>query len=184
MVLANWVDYLLLGVVVFSTGISLWKGFLRDMASVISAVVALVVAALGYEWAGRLFEDLTRDQEVARGIGFLSLFFGVLLLGAIVAFLLRKLFTVSGLSWFDHFLGGIFGVLRGILVGSVFLLILTAFEIKQTAVAKSRLSPYFIVCARGLVLVMPEELRTKFRAGYYKFRRVLFESEAIRNQLK
>ena len=93
-VLVNWLDYFLLGAVVLSTGISLWRGFLRDMASVISVVGALVVATLGYEWASRLFEDLSRNQEVARGIGFLSLFFGIMLLGAITAYFSTKAFYI------------------------------------------------------------------------------------------
>ncbi|MCZ6904287.1 MAG: CvpA family protein [Acidobacteria bacterium] len=173
----TWLDFLLLTVFAVSVAISVWRGFIREIVSMVSVVGALVVAGLGYRWAGGFFEDLARDPQVARGIGFLALFFIVLGVGIVASTLLRRLVKVAGLNWFDRFLGGTFGVLRGLLIGSVILLVLTAFDIKSSVTAKSLLAPYFIVGARAVVLVMPQELKTQFRDGYQKFRRALVESE-------
>ena len=98
-------------------------------------------------------------------------------MGIVASTLLRRLVKVAGLNWFDRFLGGTFGVLRELLIGSVILLVLTAFDIKSSVTAKSLLAPCFIVGARAVVLVMPQELKTQFRDGYQKFRRALVESE-------
>ena len=173
----TWLDFLLLTVFAVSVAISVWRGFIREIVSMVSVVGALVVAGLGYRWAGGFFEDLARNPQVARGIGFLALFFIVLGVGIVASTLLRRLVKVAGLNWFDRFLGGTFGVLRELLIGSVILLVLTAFDIKSSVTAKSLLAPCFIVGARAVVLVMPQELKTQFRDGYQKFRRALVESE-------
>ena len=173
----TWLDFLLLTVFAVSVAISVWRGFIREIVSMVSVVGALVVAGLGYRWAGGFFEDLARDPQVARGIGFLALFFIVLGVGIVASALLRRLVKVAGLNWFDRFLGGTLGVLRGLLIGSVILLVLTAFDIKSSVTANSLLAPYFIVGARAVVLVMPQELKTQFRDGYQKFRPALVESE-------
>ena len=172
----TWLDFLLLTVVAVSVAISVWRGFIREVVSMFSVVAALVVAAMGYRWAGGFFEDLARTPQVARGIGFLALFFLVLALGVIASALLRRLVRTAGLDWFDCFLGGTFGVLRGLLIGSVILFVLTAFDIKRSVTANYLLAPYFVVGARAVVLVMPQELKTQFREGYQKFRRALVES--------
>ncbi len=103
----TWLDFLLIGLVVLSTGISVWRGFLRETASLISIIAALAAAATGYEWAGRAFEGLTQNQEIARGIGFLLLFFGVLVPGSVIAILLRKLVKEAQMAGYDRFFGGV-----------------------------------------------------------------------------
>ena len=173
----TWLDLLLLTVFGVSVAISVWRGFIREIVSMISVVAALVVARMGYRWAGSFFEDLARNPQVARGIGFLALFFLVLVLGIIASTLLRRLVKTVGLTWFDRFLGGTFGVLRGLLIASVVLFVLTTFDIKRSVTENSLLAPYFVVGARAVVLVMPQELKAQFRDGYQKFRRALAESE-------
>ena len=179
----TWLDFLLIGLVLLSTGISFWRGFLRETASLISIIAALAAAATGYEWAGRAFEGLTQNQEIARGIGFLLLFFGVLVLGSVIAILLRKLVKEAQMTGYDRFFGGVFGLLRGVLVGSVLLLAMLAFKIKSDTAKISLLTPYFLVGARAVVLVMPEDVKTKFQEGYDKFREIVAEPEKIRKKL-
>ncbi len=179
----TWLDFLLIGLVVLSTGISVWRGFLRETASLISIIAALAAAATGYEWAGRAFEGLTQNQEIARGIGFLLLFFGVLVLGSVIAILLRKLVKKAHMAGYDRFFGGVFGLLRGVLVGSVLLLAMLAFKIKSDTTKKSLLTPYFLAGAWAVALVMPEDVKTKFQEGYDKFREIVAEPEKLRKKL-
>ena len=60
----TWLDFLLLTVVAVSVAISVWRGFIREVVSMFSVVAALVVAAMGYRWAGGFFEDLARTPQV------------------------------------------------------------------------------------------------------------------------
>ena len=60
------------------------KGFVQELISLASVVIGLVVAAIGYTRAALWFEDLTKSHEIALGLGFLSLFLGTLMVGALV----------------------------------------------------------------------------------------------------
>jgi membrane protein required for colicin V production len=173
----NWLDWTLAGIVAASTIAAMLKGFIRELISLASVVVGLVVAALGYSRAALWFEDLTSSHEVALGLGFLTLFLATLVLGALVTYCVRRLIQAADLAWFDRFLGGIFGLVRGVLIDSVLLLILVAFAIKPEAVRGSTLAPYVTTGARVIALAMPSGLKAQFRLGFTKFRQALIQSD-------
>jgi len=173
----NWLDWILAGIVVASVVAAMVEGFVRELIALASVVVGLVVAVWGYARAALWFEDLTKSHELALGLGFLALFLGTLVVGAVVSFLARKLIKAAGVQWFDRFLGGVFGLIRGVLVDSILLLVLVAFAIKPDAVRQSNLAPYVTTGARVLALVMPEGLKAQFRLGFQKFKQALIQSD-------
>ena len=125
------------------------KGFVQELISLASVVIGLVVAAIGYARAAVWFDDLTKSHEIALGLGFLVLFLGTLLVGALVGIVARKLIKTAGIQWFDRFLGGVFGLVRGVLVDAILLMALLAFAIKPDAVRQSALAPYVTTGARA-----------------------------------
>jgi membrane protein required for colicin V production len=173
----NWLDWILAAVVVVSIAAAILKGFIRELISLASVVAGLVIAALGYQRAALWFDDLTRSHNVALGLGFLTLFVGTLLVGAVVSVLARKLIQKAGLQWFDRFLGGVFGLVRGVVVDCILLMVLVAFAIKAEAVQKSTLAPYVTTGARVIALVMPADLKAEFKAGFDKFRQSLIQTD-------
>jgi membrane protein required for colicin V production len=173
----NWLDWILAVIVVASVAAAIWKGFVRELISLASVVAGLVIAALGYQRAALWFDDLTRSHNVALGLGFLALFMGTLLVGVLVSLLVRKLIQKAGLQWFDRFLGGVFGLIRGVVIDCVLLMILLAFAIKAEAVQKSSLAPYVTTGARIIVLAMPADLKAEFKAGFEKFKQSLIQTD-------
>jgi len=167
----------LAAILVFSIIAAIQKGFVRELISLASVVAALVVAALGYPRAAGWFADLTSSRQVAQAAGFLTLFLCTLAFGLLVSVIAAKLIRTVGLGWFDRFLGGIFGLVRGVLVDSVLLMIAVAFAIKPALVGRSELAPYITTGARAVALAMPSELRAQFRDGFERFRQGLSESE-------
>jgi membrane protein required for colicin V production len=97
--------------------------------------------------------------------------------GALVSFVVRKLIKTAGVAWFDRFLGGVFGLVRGVLVDSILLLALVAFPIKVEAVRQSSLAPYVATGSRVIALAMPESLQAQFRLGFEKLKQALIESD-------
>lgn len=173
----NWLDWILAAIVVVSIVAAMFKGFVAEIISLAAVIVGLIVAALAYQGASVWFEDLTRSHDIALGLGFLSLFLGTLVLGALVSVLARKLIKKTGLEWFDRFLGGIFGLVRGVVVNSILLMALVAFSIKTEAIQRSTLAPYVATGARAVAWVMPGDLKTQFRAGFEKFRQALIQND-------
>ncbi|MGD0923497.1 MAG: CvpA family protein [Terriglobia bacterium] len=173
----NWLDWILVAVVVVSVIAAIMKGFVRELISLASVVAGLVIAALAYQRAALWFDDLTRSHNVALGLGFLVLFVGTLLVGALVSGLARKLIQKAGLQSFDRFLGGAFGLVRGVVVDCILLMVLVAFAIKAEAVQKSALAPYVTTGARVIALAMPAELKAEFKAGFDKFKQSLMQTD-------
>jgi len=91
--------------------------------------------------------------------------------------LARKLIETAGIQWFDRFLGGIFGLVRGVLVDTILLMAMVAFAIKPDSVRQSALVPYVTTGTRVIAFVMPGNLKAQFRLGFQKFRESLIQHE-------
>jgi membrane protein required for colicin V production len=173
----NWLDWILAAIIVVSVVTAMRKGFVQELISLASVVVGLIVAAIGYPRASLWFEDLTKSHEIALGLGFLVLFLGTLLVGAIVGMVARKLIETAGIQWFDRFLGGIFGLVRGVLVDAILLMVMVAFTLKPDSVRQSALAPYVTTGTRVIAFVMPGNLKAQFRLGFQKFHEALNQHE-------
>jgi membrane protein required for colicin V production len=173
----NWLDAILAAIIVASVVTAMMKGFVQELISLASVLIGLVVAAIGYARAAVWFEDLTKSHEIALGLGFLVLFLGTLLAGALVGIVARRLIKSAGIQWFDRFLGGVFGLVRGVLVDSILLMALLAFAIKPDVVRQSALAPYVTTGTRAIAFLMPADLRAQFHAGFEKFRDELVQRD-------
>jgi membrane protein required for colicin V production len=173
----NWLDGILAAIVAASMVAAIMKGFVRELISLASVLIGLVVAAIGYPRAALWFDDLTKSHETALGLGFLVLFLGTLLAGALAGAVAHKLIKSAGIQWFDRFLGGVFGLVRAVFIDAVLLMVLMAFAIKPDAVRRSALAPYVTTGARVIALVMPGNLRAQFHLGFEKFREALIQHD-------
>lgn len=174
----NWLDWTLLGVVAFSVIVAYFKGFVRELISLAALIAGVVIAGRGYGRAAAWFEDLTSSHQVAQGLAFLALFVGTLLVGAVIAGIAAKLIKKAGVQIFDRLLGGLFGLARGVAVDCIVLLALVAFAIKLDAVRRSALAPYVVGGAEAVASVMPDDLKTQFRAGLQKYRASVNQTES------
>jgi membrane protein required for colicin V production len=159
-----------------STVFALTKGLAREIISLIALVGGLVLAAFYYPSLARFFVDYSRSDTVAGLLGFMIIFLGCILAGAIVAFLVNRFVKMASLQWVDRLLGGLFGFLRGWAVASIIVLALIAFPVRPEAVPKSHLAPYLLAGARAAVLIVPRDLKDKFYEEYQKVLRAWNQS--------
>ena len=177
MVSWNWLDWVLTGVVIASIAAAAYKGFIRELIALATLLAALVIAALGYARAAVWFEDLTRSHAVALGAGFLALFMGTMVVGALASAAAKKLVQTAGIQVFDRFLGGVFGLVRGVVIDSVILMVLVAFAIKSESVQQSVLAPFVTNGARVIVVVMPRDFKDQFQSGFEQFHQALIQRD-------
>lgn len=116
------IDWVILAVLAVSVLISLKRGFVKEALSLVTWVVAFIVARM---FSGNLATLLagTVDTESLRWIiAFTILFAGTLVIGALLNHLLTEFIRMTGLTGTDRVFGMVFGFVRGlvILVGVVY----------------------------------------------------------------
>ncbi len=168
--LSEWslLDYLFAFIILVSTGFALTKGLVREIISLVALLAGFFLAAFYYPVTAHWFVEFTKNDSVANLIGFLLIFLGCILVGAIVAFLVNKFVKMAALEWLDRILGALFGFLRGWAVASIIILALIAFPVRENLLARSFLAPYLLAGARVAVLMVPQDLKNKFHDEYKK----------------
>ncbi|MDP3834569.1 MAG: CvpA family protein [Hydrogenophaga sp.] len=113
MVLTDWV---LLGALLLSVLLGLWRGLVYEVLSVAGWVAAFVLAqALADEVGAWLpMDGLSPPLRVAAG--FVLVFIAVAFAAGLAAWLVQKLVASVGLRPVDRVLGGAFGLLRGVVI--------------------------------------------------------------------
>jgi membrane protein required for colicin V production len=160
----NWFDIVLILIVLWSALTGFRAGLARVVVGFIAAICGLIAGFWFYHLTAAKLMPWVKTVTAADILGFLIIFVSVLILGSLVSALLSRLFNWVGLSWFNHFLGGIAGVLRGALVIAALADILVAFSPSPTPsfLINSRVLPYTVQISSWLVGVAPRELRDAF----------------------
>jgi len=161
----TWLDFVLLGVMLITVIVGLVKGFIREVVGLASVVAGLVLAGQYYENLDALMRPLVPSQMLGYFISFLIIFFTVVILGWVVASLLSH-WTKGPFKLLNHLLGGAVGFLKGILVCGVVVLALLVFSVEREAVVKSRLANYALYVTNGIVQLVPQELKARFKSIY------------------
>ncbi len=153
----NWIDFTILGVIGVSTLVSLVRGFVREAISLVIWVAAFWAAYRFSAQFATTFLMSIDSNSVRLILSFLILFFGVLIAGAIVNYLVGSLVYSTGLSGTDRVLGLVFGFTRGGLLVAVIVLVasITMAE-KSEAWQQSQLLPQFEGVAEWLKALLPE----------------------------
>lgn len=138
------IDYIIIGIILFSIIVSLFRGFVREVLSLATWIIAFLVSANFYS---HITEYLTqfKSDYVRNGVAIAILFLLTLIAGALINFVISKLVDKTGLSGTDRVLGACFGLLRGVLVVAALLFFLDTFtNLSQTDWWKeSKLIPHF-----------------------------------------
>ncbi|EJN09648.1 CvpA family protein [Herbaspirillum sp. YR522] len=149
-------DYLVLLVVVCSVIISTLRGLVREVLSLASWIVALVVANTYGEALAGMLPELVPGQSTRLIVAFIALFIGTRLLMALVSRTLSEVIKVSGLGMLDRALGSVFGVARGILVVLAAVLLCGTTSIPQQPFWKDAiLSPWAEQAALQVMQFLP-----------------------------
>jgi membrane protein required for colicin V production len=157
----NILDIVFLVVVFFSILLGVIKGFIRELFSLVFLVIAVAVSFLFYYEAGTFLMKYLDNRELSNFVGFISIFVLILVIGAVVTYFLKKILTVGPLKSVDRILGGVFGLLRGILISGIIVFGLILFPIDGNLLGKSRLSPYVTSSIDFFLKLLPDNIRKR-----------------------
>ncbi len=157
---AGILDLGILILIALSAFIGLMRGFIKEALSLVTWVAAFAVTLL---YMKPLAADLpfgTQSEVMRLGIAIAILFFGTLVIGAIINHFISSAVSSIGLGKIDHVLGGIFGVVRGALIITLLVMVIgsvTAYS-KQSWWMDSHLMPWFENWATTVKAMIPDKL--------------------------
>lgn len=155
----NWFDYAIIATLALSILVGVWRGFIGEVMALVCWVLAFWVAWMFGPMVAEQFSAAISVPSVRVMLGYLLCFVAVLVAGAIVSYLLRKLVSGSGLSGTDRLLGMIFGLVRGSA-----LVVLVILMMKFTPVVhddwwqNSRMLPTFERSASWVTSFLPDKV--------------------------
>lgn len=126
----NAIDYFILTVLGISVLAGLLRGLVKEVISLLTWIAAFFVSAY---FSSSLANSFTSSQQVqsmlnstnggqhsasllSLGVSYVALFVGTLLAGTLINYFISSAVETGGISFANRFLGGIFGLIRGILV--------------------------------------------------------------------
>lgn len=116
-------DYAVLVIVGISILISLMRGAVREILSLLGWVLAFYVARTYAIQVVPLLPYDIPSEKLKMLAAFIIVFLAVLLITSLIAIALSGLLKEIGLGWLNRLLGGVFGFLRGLLIVTVLMIL-------------------------------------------------------------
>jgi len=153
----NYFDYILIAIVGLSMVLSLWRGFVREIISLIGLVAAFLIASRVSASAGSFLGQWISNGTLADIAGFGLVFVIIMLLVGIIGAIIRKLVDLADLTATDRTLGVFFGLARGLMLIALCFLVYTSYTKPDASwLKKSLLAPYAISLGDLLGKAIPE----------------------------
>ena len=158
-------DVIILGVIALSCALAASHGFFYEAFRLAGVLIGYLVAAWEYPRLAAWYAQFVKTEWASKVAAFLTIFLAIVVLAGIVGQLARWGAHEVGLRWFDRALGGIFGVVRGVLLVTVVLVAAGAWAPNAGWLVRSRIAPYLLILGRAAVWAAPGEIRVQFREG-------------------
>ena len=117
-------DLIVLSIIIVSVVISLMRGFVKEALSLTGWLVSLWVAMTFSSGMAELFGSSIKDPTLRLLAAFISLLILSLFVSAIINFFATQFIQRVGLTGVDRTIGGVFGLLRGILLVTIVVMLL------------------------------------------------------------
>lgn len=153
-------DYFVLGIVSVSALLSITRGLVREVVSLLAWVIAFFVASRYSVETEPFLADFIEDPSIRMLSAFVVTFFIVLLVSMLGAQLLSTLVRSVGLGLIDRMLGAAFGFARGLVI-VLFLVLAAGFTPlpQQPFWQEAVLSEPLEIMAADIVPWLPQEFR-------------------------
>jgi membrane protein required for colicin V production len=109
-------DYAIIAIVAVSVILGMWRGMAYEAMSLAGWIAAYLVARLYAAEVMRYLPQAIEGDEAKTTVAYALLFVLTLILSALVAWLTSKLVKSAGMGVSDASLGGLFGLVRGVMI--------------------------------------------------------------------
>ena len=143
----NGVDWAIIAIMLFSSLLSLKRGFVKEALSLGAWVAAFFIATAFSDRLAILLSSVIETSSLRNITSYVILFVGTLMMGTMLNYLFAKVVRATGLSGADRLMGTAFGMIRGIVIVLVLIFVARALvPIEEKQLWKtSSLIPHFLL---------------------------------------
>jgi len=141
----------------------IFRGIIKETTSIVGVFVGFYGAFYHYALVASIISHLVTNKSYLNIVSIVITFTVLFLVVGFIGVVLKHLLKTLELGWADRVLGGIFGLIKAVLIASVLLVPLAAFLPKEASLVRnSFLAPYIMTISEKIVLVVPKEMKEKF----------------------
>lgn len=153
----NVLDIALLAIALVSVVAGIAKGLVREVFALVGVLVGILIGLLVAPAFGGWLQRWIQHDTAAYGVAFVLIFVLVLVVAGLISHLLTRVIRFANLGFVNRLLGGVFGLLRGGLIGLVVVLGLSLFLDPQAPLLhESNLLPRLTWGGKLLLPLIPE----------------------------
>ncbi len=156
----SWIDLLIVGLVAWFTFRAFANGLIREVVTLAALILGVVLAGRFYPELSADIEFLIDDGTVRSLVSFIAILGGVVVLGQVLAAVLRRAASMLMLGPFDRLGGAAFGFAKGFMLVQVLLIAVAIFPASTRvalAVDDAALAPFFLDSVPVVKLTLPSE---------------------------
>lgn len=132
----NYLDIIILAVIALLVIHGAMKGFIISLASLIALALGIWIAVNFSNYLdGILIENFNPSRTWLPILSFTITFLLVVIAVMLLAKALEKLVDIAGMGIINHIFGGIFGLVKGVILVSVLLFIITSYDKKEKLIS-------------------------------------------------
>jgi membrane protein required for colicin V production len=141
----------------------LFRGLVKEVSSIIGVLGGFLAAYSFYGAAAGYLQGLVSSPTYRNLLAFLIIFCVVVVVVNVLALVIKYLMKIVFLGWLDRLGGVVFGFIKGVLIGAVLFLALTAFLPKGTPLIKDSLTaPYVAMVAEKMAVLVSSDIKREF----------------------
>lgn len=152
----------IIGIVVISFCLirGLFKGLIGEVSGIIGVVAGFYGAYTYYPQLTVYLQHWIDSPAIRNLLVFFLLFCIILTVVGFLSVLIQKLLRLVFLGWVDRTFGLIFGVLKGVLIMSIFFIMVTTFlPKKSTFLNESKSSPYIAEVSKAMTIFVSKNTK-------------------------
>ncbi len=157
-----WLDILVIAFVAISILVGIFRGFVKEVLSLTSWVVAAFIAYRYGETAATYLSPYIKEPMLALGAAYVAVFLVALIGLSIVSYMISRLFSATGISAIDRSVGSVFGAVRAAVILGVLILIGHFLNLNEQSWWKDlQLLEYFEPVAEWIKSYLPDSIVDK-----------------------
>jgi len=178
----NFLDLLIIIFILAGYFLSSLRGASKQIFSLFVMLVAFFIAGRYYWNVGGVLPEKVFPESFAGTVGFIIVFLLVFIILAFIGRWFDSIFNLIHFGGVDRIVSIIFGIIKGWVLGSITLIILMINYHPETPILKhSMISPYLLLSAKKLVILLPQEEQKEFLRMEKEFKK-LWEKKVGENR--